>query len=185
MSGIDGYMGDTLVSFVQNRSIPESRIDDMVTRIIAPYYLIRQDQNYPTVDLDRNAIENNYIINREASRAGMILLKNVNNALPLNSSVDTNIYIYGQAAGQTTCGLEQTAWNKDFGSALYQGGGSSFVRPAYAIDPLTALMQKGRDNHLQIRYITNQKDYISINRTFTDREGVVDQPGLLGKRCWK
>ncbi|CAF0779019.1 unnamed protein product [Rotaria sordida] len=169
MPGYDGYMGDTLVLFVQNGSIPESRIDDMATRIIAPYYLVGQDQDYPTVDLDRDAMEHNYIINREASRAGMILLKNLNNALPLNSSVNTNIYIYGQAAGQTTCGLEQTAWNANCGGALYQGGGSGFVRPAYAIDPLTALMQKGRDDRLQIRYITNQNDFVSINRTFRDR----------------
>ena len=169
MPGHDGYMGDTLVAFVQNGSIPESRIDDMATRIIAPYYLVGQDQDYPTVDLDRDAMETNYIINREASRAGMILLKNLNNTLPLNCSVNTNIYIYGQAAGQTTCGLEQTAWNANCGGALYQGGGSGFVRPAYVIDPLTALMQKGRDNRLQIRYITNQSDFVSINRTFRDR----------------
>ena len=169
MPGNDEYMGDTLVAFVQNGSISESRIDDMATRIIAPYYLVGQDQDYPTVDLDRDAMENNYIINREASRAGMILLKNINNILPLNSSVDTNIYIYGQAAGQTSCGLEQTSWNPNCGGALYQGGGSGFVRPAYAIDPLTALMQKGRDDRLQIRYITNQNDFLSINRTFSDR----------------
>ncbi|CAF1050331.1 unnamed protein product [Didymodactylos carnosus] len=169
MPGNDGYMGDTLVAFVQNGSIPESRIDDMATRIIAPYYLVGQDQDYPTLDLDRDAMENNYLVNREASRAGMILLKNVNNILPLNSSINTNIYIYGQAAGQTNCGLEQTSWNANCGGALYQGGGSGFVRPAYALDPLTALMQKGRDDRLQIRYIANQNDFISINRTFSDR----------------
>ncbi|CAF1383698.1 unnamed protein product [Adineta ricciae] len=169
MPGTDGYMGDVLVKFVQNGSIPQSRIDDMVIRIIAPYYLVGQDQNYPTIDLDRNVMGNNYLINREISRAGMILLKNINNILPLNSSMNTNIYIYGQAAGQTNCGLEQTAWNTNCGGALYQGGGSGFVRPSYAIDPLTALMQKGRENHFQIRYITNQNDFVSINRTFHDR----------------
>ncbi|CAF4545814.1 unnamed protein product, partial [Rotaria magnacalcarata] len=47
MPGNDEYMGYTLVPFVQNGSIPESRIDDMATRIIAPYYLVGQDQDYP------------------------------------------------------------------------------------------------------------------------------------------
>ena len=169
MPGTDKYMGDTLVAFVQNGSIPQSRIDDMAVRIIAPYYLVGQDQNYPSIDLDRNVVENHYVINREASRAGMILLKNVNHILPLNSSIDTNIYIYGQAACQTTCSPDQASWNANCGGALYQGGGSGFVRPSYAIDPLTVLMQKGRDDQLLIRYITNQKDYISINRTFHDR----------------
>ena len=169
MPGTDKYMGDTLVAFVQNGSIPQSRIDDMAVRIIAPYYLVGQDQNYPSIDLDRNVVENHYVINREASRAGMILLKNVNHILPLNSSIDTNIYIYGQAACQTTCSPDQASWNANCGGALYQGGGSGFVRPSYAIDPLTVLMQKGRDDQLLIRYITNQNDYISINRTFHDR----------------
>jgi len=167
--GTDKYMGDTLVPFVQNGSIPETRIDDMAVRILAPYYLVVQDQNFPSNDVDRNVMEDHYIINREVSHAGMILLKNVNNVLPLNVLVDTNIYIYGQAAGQTSCGLDQTGWNANCGGALYQGGGSGFVRSAYAIDPLTVLMQKGRDNRLQIRYITNQNDYGSINRKFGDR----------------
>ncbi len=169
MPGTDGYMGHALVSFVQNGSIPEARIDDMVIRIMAPYYLVGQDQGYPSIDLDRNAMGNNYIINREVGRAGMILLKNVNNVLPLNVSVDTNIYIYGESAGQPNCGLDQGAWDGNYGGALYQGGGSGFVRPAYGIDPLTTLMQKGRDNDLQIRYVTNQKDFGLINRTFHDR----------------
>ena len=169
MPGNDGYMGDTLVRFVQNGSIPQARIDDMAVRIIAPYYLVGQDQDYPSIDLDRNAMEDHYLINREASRAGMILLKNVNNMLPLNVSVDTNIFIYGESAGQPNCGLEREASSGNCGGALYQGGGSGFVRPAYAVDPLTALMQKGRDNRLQIRYITNQKDFGSINGSFHSR----------------
>lgn len=169
MPGYDNFMGDTLVEFVQNGSIPQSRIDDMATRIIAPYYLVGQDQNYPTVDLDRNAMGDNYLINREASRAGMILLKNVNNVLPLNVSVDTNIYIYGEAAGQPADGLEQGAWGGNYRGALYQGGGSGFVRPAYGLDPLTSIMQRGRDNRLQIRYVTSQSNYGLINGTFRDR----------------
>ena len=82
----------------------------MATRIIAPYYLVGQDQNYPSVDPNRNAMADHHIINREVGRAGMILLKNVNNVLPLNISVDRNIYVYGEAAGQSMYGLEREAW---------------------------------------------------------------------------
>jgi hypothetical protein len=31
---------------------------------------------------------------------------------------------------------------------------SGYVQPAYGVDPLTALMQKGRQNRFQIRFIT-------------------------------
>ena len=54
------------------------------------------------------------------------------------------------------------------GGALYQGGGSGFVDPTYAIDPLTAFMMKGRDSRLQIRYVTNQNDFGAINNSFHD-----------------
>ena len=42
------------------------------------------------------------------------------------------------------------------------------VRPAYAIDPLSALMLKSRTDGLQIRYISYQNDFGSINYTFHD-----------------
>ncbi len=127
MPGTDGYMGDALVPYVQNGTIPEARINDMVIRIMAPYYLIGQDQNYPSFDIDRDAMGDHSIINRGVSRAGMILLKNVNNVLPLNNSTDTSIYIYGESASQPTCGLNREAWHRDHGGALYQGGGSGYV----------------------------------------------------------
>ena len=170
MPGRDGLMGQTLVPFVQNGTIPESRIDDMATRIIAPYYLVGQDQDYPSVDPNRDAMADHYIINREIGHAGMILLKNVNNVLPLNVSINTNLYIYGQAAGQAGHGLEREAWGPISGGALFQGGGSGYVRPAYGIDPLSALMYKSRTDHLQIRYISNQTDFGPINYTFHDTD---------------
>ena len=169
MPGSDGFMGDTLVSFVQNGSIPETRINDMVVRIMAPYYLVGQDQNYPSIDIDRDVMDNHWIINREVSRAGMILLKNVNSVLPLNISIDTNLYIYGESAAQPSCGLNRRDWYRVHGGVLYQGGGSGYVQPAYGIDPLTALMQKSRENRLQIRYISDQTDFGHINGSFSSR----------------
>jgi len=171
----DSFMGDALVPFVQNGTIPQSRIDDMITRIMAPYYLLGQDQNYPTLNLDRNAIGDNHKINREISAAGMILLKNTNNALPFNVTTDNYFYIYGEPAGQSDCGLDNGGWG-GHGGALYQGGGSGFVEPTYGIDPLTSLMAKGRDAGLQIRYVTNQNDYGLINNTFKSR-------GFNNARC--
>lgn len=47
----------------------------MATRIIAPYYLVGQDQNYSSVDPNRNAMADHHIINREVGRAGMIIVE--------------------------------------------------------------------------------------------------------------
>jgi len=168
MPGNDGLMGYALLPAVQNGTIPESGIDGMIVRILAPYYLLEQDQGYPSIDLDRNVVEDNYEINRQVSTAGIILLKNTNNILPLNITMDNYLYIYGAAAAQSNKGLG-TGLFAPQGGVLYQGGGSGFVVPTYGIDPLGALMAKGREFHLQIRYVTNQNDYTAINESFHDR----------------
>ena len=168
MPGSDKFMGIALVEAVQSGKVPEARIDDMITRVLAPYYLLEQDQGYPTVDLDRDALGDDFVMNRQLSLAGMILLKNANGILPLNVSVDKNIYVYGQAASRTKQGFAAMGLS-EHGGAIYEGGGSGFVEPTYAIDPLTSLLFKGRDNHLHIRYIADQSDYLIIDASFNSR----------------
>jgi beta-glucosidase len=140
----------------------------MATRIMAPYYLLGQDQGYPSLDLDRDSTGDNYLTNRQVGAAGMVLLKNTDNVLPFDVTKDTYFYIYGAAAGQSDEGYS-SGGSAQHGGALYQGGGSGFVKPTYGIDPLTAFMIKGRDSHLQIRYVTNQNDYGAVNGSFHDR----------------
>jgi beta-glucosidase len=135
---------------------------------MAPYFLLGQDQGYPSLDLDRDATGNNYLVNRQVGAAGMVLLKNTNNVLPFNATNDTYLFIYGAAAGQSDEGFH-SASSAMHGGALYQGGGSGYVNPAYGLDPLTSLMAKGRDTHLQVNYVTNQNDYGAINNSFHDR----------------
>jgi beta-glucosidase len=168
MPGNDGLLGLALVQAVQNGTIPEARINDMITRLLTPYYLLEQDQGYPTLDLDRDSRGDNYEINRQISMTGMILLKNINNVLPLNVTTDKNIFIYGEAASRSKRDFGSYG-SSQLGGALYQGGGSGYVEPTYSIDPLTSLMLKGRDAHLQIRSTTEQFDYIVIDGSFRAR----------------
>lgn len=162
MPGGDGLMGIALVRAVQNGTIPETRIDDMITRVLAPYYLLGQDAGYPTIDLNRDALGDHYKISRQISMAGMILLKNTNNILPFNVTTDNNFAVYGEAASRSRHGFGDGGVLQ-LGGAIYQGGGSGYVEPTYAVDPLTSLLSKGRDSHLQIRYITDQLGYDVIN----------------------
>jgi beta-glucosidase len=168
MPGHDGLMGLALLKSVQDGKIPEARINDMIIRLLSPYYLLEQDQQYPTLDLDRDVLEDDYNINRQISMSGMILLKNINNVLPLNVTIDKNIFVYGEAASRSKQGFGANGLSQR-GGAIYQGGGSGYVQPIYAIDPLTSLLFKGRDFHLQIRYITEQLDYLIIDESFKAR----------------
>lgn len=168
MPGNDRLMGVALLEAVQQGKISEARIDDMITRVIASYYLLGQDQGYPTVDLDRDVLEDHYNINRQVSRAGMVLLKNTNHALPFNATTNKNFFVYGEAASRSKQGFG-AGGAFQLGGALYEGGGSGYVEPIYAIDPLTALLLKSRDAHLQIRYFTEQLDYVVIEESFKSR----------------
>ena len=42
-----GGFGPDLLAFVENGTIAETRVDDMVERIVAAWYLLGQDNNYP------------------------------------------------------------------------------------------------------------------------------------------
>jgi len=111
----DSYFGGNLTAYVQNNTIPESRVDDMgksqltavlcgqlthidvlATRILASWYLLHQDEGYPEVSFDffRRSPENNTYVNveedhykivREIGAASTVLLKNTNNTLPFKS----------------------------------------------------------------------------------------------------
>jgi beta-glucosidase-like glycosyl hydrolase len=165
MPGDDGYLGHSLLQAIQSGSITEARVNDMVIRILAPYFLLNQDQDYPSLDLGRDTTENNYKLNRQLASSGIILLKNVNRVLPFNVSIDKFYSIYGSAAGQFNGGLGASDSTVGIDGAIYQGGGSGYVRPTYGIDPLSSLLTKARDAHLQIQYITNQNDYHAINES--------------------
>lgn len=41
------FFGANLTAFVENGTIAEARVDDMAERIVAAWYLLGQDENYP------------------------------------------------------------------------------------------------------------------------------------------
>ncbi|CAF1076326.1 unnamed protein product [Rotaria sordida] len=175
MPGRDGLMGYALLPAVKNGSITEARINDMIIRILAPYFLLGQDQDYPSLNLNNDATRDHYLLNRHIGTAGIILLKNIDNTLPFNMNTEKFYSIYGSAASRYNDGVDPHGLD-GLDGALYQGGGSGYVRPTYFIDPLTALLTKARDFHLQIQYVVDQDDYVAINHS-------LENSGFLGGKC--
>lgn len=161
MPGTDRCMGYSLLPAVQNGSIPEAKINDMVVRILAPYFLLGQDQNYPPINPNHEASGDHHLINREVGTAGMILLKNTKNTLPFNTSTEKFYLIYGSAASRQIENINPNTLDGIDG-AIYEGGGSGYVRPTTYIDPLSAFLAKANDDHLQLQYYTDQDDYATI-----------------------
>lgn len=106
------YFGDALLRMVQNGTVTTDRLTDMAERVLRPYFLLSQDEGFPTVDPSsgavflayqighkvqphlggypmlpaRNVRGNHKVLIRELGAAATVLLKNVNNTLPLKNS---------------------------------------------------------------------------------------------------
>lgn len=100
--GNGGYWGDNLTQAVTNGSVAETRLNDMVTRILAAWYHLGQDAGFPEVGV-YSYNEQHPIIDvrgdhgaliRKIGAAGAVLVKNVNHALPLKKPRFLNIYGY-------------------------------------------------------------------------------------------
>jgi len=44
------YFGGNVTAGVNNGTIDVERLDDMITRIMTPYFALHQDEDFPTVD---------------------------------------------------------------------------------------------------------------------------------------
>lgn len=105
---------------VNNGTVPEERLDDMVTRIMASYYKLGQDQDYPELNIDYNSPDapgNGHVdvrgdhanVIRQIGGASTVLLKNEGNILPLKAESCGQIGVFGSDAGPDPNGLNACA----------------------------------------------------------------------------
>jgi len=171
------FFGGNVTAAVSNGTVPQSRVDDMVVRIMTPYYFLGQDSaEFPTVDpsgADLNTfsprskwlrefnltgessrdVRGNHgdLIRRHGAEA-TVLLKNVDGALPLKSP--KSIAIFGNDAGPITEGFLNQQ-NYEYGT-LIAGGGSGTGRATYIITPLDAINARAsKDGALVQAWLNN------------------------------
>ncbi|KAL2827394.1 glycosyl hydrolase family 3 N terminal domain-containing protein [Aspergillus cavernicola] len=158
------FFGGNVTRAVTNGTLDESRLDDMIVRIMTPYYWLNQDQDFPSVDpssADINTFsprsswlrefnltgersrdvrgDHGPIIRRHAAEA-TILLKNKHNALPLKAP--KTIAVFGNDAGEVVTGpLNQDVF--EYGT-LAAGGGSGTGRFTYLVSPLSAISARAQ-----------------------------------------
>ncbi|KAH7061423.1 beta-glucosidase [Macrophomina phaseolina] len=146
------YFGANITAAAQNGSLPASRLDDMVARILSPYFLLHQKPGtYPSVDPTtysvleatygllqntlgippaRDVRRNHTQLIRAIAAAGTVLLKNVNGSLPL--ALPLKIGVFGNDAAPVSSGLAFR--------------GTSAIRPR--ADAYGARVQYATDNEL-------------------------------------
>lgn len=156
------YFGIPLLLAVQNGSVPMERLDDMATRILKPYFKLRQDANFPSVDpansvlLGVNTIGhagvsatppsidvrgNHSSLIRKLGAAGTVLLKNTGDYLPLTKPM--NVGVFGNGAPYPVSGSayfndDEDPQGLEIG-LLDIGGGSGSVRHTTLTSPFESV----------------------------------------------
>jgi beta-glucosidase len=179
------FFGKNVTHAVNNGTVDESRVNDMIARIMTPYYWLGQDEDYPTVDpssADLNTFsprtswirefnltgersrdvrgDHAELIRKLAAEAS-VLLKNEKQALPLKAP--KNIAIFGNDAGKNTMGAVNEA-NFEFGT-LAAGGGSGTGRFTYLVSPLQAIETRAQKDNALVQYFLNNTQIATENVT--------------------
>lgn len=177
--GAPSFFGGNVTLAVNNGTLDVARVDDMILRIMTPYYWLGQDKDFPTVDPSTPALNTfspvktwtrEFNLTGESSRdvrgdhsaiirrhgaAGTVLLKN-KGALPLNSP--RNIAVFGNDASEPSKQLNQK--NYEFGTLL-AGGGSGTGQVSSLVTPLQAIKERAAQNGTKIvQYFLNNTEII-------------------------
>ncbi|KAK7952278.1 beta-glucosidase [Apiospora aurea] len=147
-----GLWGNTLVEAVRNGSVPQVRLDDMAVRIIASWYQMKQDQDFPEpgfgmppdltkphriVDA-RNTSSKQILF--DGAVEGHVLVKNSNGALPFHKPRMLSLY------GYSARNPDQWNYNATGGVSAWSFGGESAyqgrdVAGAFALESQDQLPQ--------------------------------------------
>jgi beta-glucosidase len=102
----DQFWDDKLTEAVKNGSVPESRLTDMATRILAPWFQMKQDVDFPEpgVGMPASVTKPHKIVDARDPDArqtlvqgaveGHVLVKNTKNTLPLKAPKMLSLFGY-------------------------------------------------------------------------------------------
>ncbi|KAL2785213.1 glycoside hydrolase superfamily [Aspergillus keveii] len=156
------YWGNELSRSVLNGTVPVDRLNDMVTRILAVWFKMGQDQDYPLPNFSSNTEDekgllypgalfspigvvnqfvnvqaDHHVTARAVSRDAITLLKNEGSLLPLRRN--DSLKIFGTDAGPDPQGLNSCADKGCNRGVLTMGWGSGTAKLPYVITPQDAI----------------------------------------------
>ncbi|KAL4774413.1 putative beta-glucosidase F [Aspergillus nidulans var. acristatus] len=158
----NSYWGPELSRSILNGTVPVERLNDMVTRILATWYKMGQDQDYPLPNFSSNTDDekgllypgavispigvvnqyvnvqgNHNITARAIARDAITLLKNEGDLLPLRRN--DSLKVFGTDAGPDPQGLNSCADKGCNRGVLTMGWGSGTSKLPYLITPQEAI----------------------------------------------
>ena len=143
--GRDKSFWSYLNEYVEKGEIPEERITESATRIIATMFKMNQMENFPEINIYKETkTEERQKLQRKAATESLILLKNEDNILPLKNV--KKIAVIGNAAQKRDCIddtdlLCQNETNKVQNGFIPLGYGSGATTFNYLISPLEGIIE--------------------------------------------
>ncbi|RDW71255.1 putative beta-glucosidase 1 [Coleophoma cylindrospora] len=159
------YWASDLSTAVLNGTVPVSRLNDMVTRIVATWYQLGQDQDYPLPNFSANTaaatgpcypaalisptcVTNQYVnvqgdhavVARNVSREAITMLKNENSTLPLSTAA--TVFVFGTDAENNPSGPNSCSQRDCDTGVLGMGWGSGTANYPYLDAPIDAINRK-------------------------------------------
>ncbi|PIL26516.1 hypothetical protein GSI_12274 [Ganoderma sinense ZZ0214-1] len=174
------WWGANLTAFVENGTIASSRVDDMAERIIAAWYLLGQDEDYPDVSFNAffpndpatnehvDVQDDHYKVVREIGAASTVLLKNVDGALPLHKP--KSVAIIGNDAGPSSLGPNGYSDRGGDDGTLAMGWGSGTANFPYLITPLEAVQARARQDRSSVSWFLNNWDLSGAQSTAINQD---------------
>ena len=172
------FWGPNLTMAVLNGSVPEWRLDDMATRIMASYFQLGQDNDFPELSYAAGASgtfptygfeypmsmvdytqinehvdvrDEHAVIIRSVGANSIVMLKNINNTLPL--AAPKQIAVIGEDAGPSLYGPNGCSDRGCDNGTLAMGWGSGSTNFPYLVDPLNAIQNRALQNHTEVQYV--------------------------------
>jgi len=146
-NGWNVLWGPQLNNAVNSGQVSQSRLNDMVQRILAAWYLLGQNSGYPPINLRANVQANHKENVRAVARDGIVLLKN-DGILPLQRP--NKIALVGSAAVVNPRGMNACVDRGCNEGALGMGWGSGTVEYPYFVAPYDALRERAQRDGTQI-----------------------------------
>ncbi|KAK3896589.1 beta-glucosidase cel3A [Staphylotrichum tortipilum] len=141
-NGNNVLWGPQLNNAVNANQVSKTRLDDMAKRILAAWYLLGQNNGYPSINIRANVQGNHKDNVRAVARDGIVLLKNDGGILPLKKPA--KLALVGSAAVVNPQGINACTDKGCNTGALGMGWGSGSVNYPYFVAPYDALKTRAQ-----------------------------------------
>ena len=143
-----------LEEYINKKIVPEERITESATRILATMYKLNQMENFPDIHIYKETKTQDRIkLQRKAAAESQILLKNEDNILPLKNI--KSIAVIGNDAIERDCGKDddmkcRNDTNEVSIGHIPLGYGSGTTTFGYLVTPLQGIKEYAEKNNIRV-----------------------------------